>query len=176
MGSLVRRSAVTIPPDASVAEAATLMRDERVSYLVIELGDGRAIVTDHETVTLYCGHYFGDDEGTFSVAVGSSGLALLSATSDDTGPLGVVQGEVQDGEVTFEAGGLTVTGQIAGGTIAGDWHDGSDYGTWAASSHILCLLIGSEAMRSDSWYPFSCSSDVGGALHSAGGLAMTKAW
>jgi CBS domain-containing protein len=51
IGHLVRRPAVTIEPDASVAEAATRMRDERVSCLVIELGEDRAIVTDRDLRT-----------------------------------------------------------------------------------------------------------------------------
>jgi CBS domain-containing protein len=42
---------VTIEADASVADAATRMRDERVSCLVIELGEDRAIVTDRDLRT-----------------------------------------------------------------------------------------------------------------------------
>lgn len=51
IGSLVHRPPVTIRPDASVAEAAALMRDERVSSLVLEIGDGHAIVTDRDLRT-----------------------------------------------------------------------------------------------------------------------------
>jgi len=48
IGSLVRRSPITIRADATVAEAAALMRDERVSCLLLDVRDGRAIVTDRD--------------------------------------------------------------------------------------------------------------------------------
>lgn len=93
-----------------------------------------AIVTDHEEITLYCGHYTGDDEGIFSVAVGSSGLALLTATSESTGPLGFATSEVQGNDVTFHVDDLAVTGEIDGDTIQGTWDAGSDEGKWAGST------------------------------------------
>jgi CBS domain-containing protein len=51
IASLVRRPAVTVPPEASVAEAATRMRDERVSSLLLEVDGERAIVTDRDLRT-----------------------------------------------------------------------------------------------------------------------------
>jgi len=51
IGTLVRRPPVTIEPNATVADAAGRMRDERVSSLLIPLPDGWAIVTDRDLRT-----------------------------------------------------------------------------------------------------------------------------
>ncbi len=48
IGALVRRAPVTIDPNATVADAAMRMRDERVSCLLIDRPDGWAIVTDRD--------------------------------------------------------------------------------------------------------------------------------
>jgi CBS domain-containing protein len=48
IGALVRRPPITISPTASVAEAATTMRDERVSSLLVGGPEHWAIVTDHD--------------------------------------------------------------------------------------------------------------------------------
>jgi CBS domain-containing protein len=51
VGSLVRRAVVTIPAEATVAEAATTMTAERVSCLLVELRNGWGIVTDRDLRT-----------------------------------------------------------------------------------------------------------------------------
>jgi CBS domain-containing protein len=51
IGTLVRRRPVTIEASASIADAAAVMRDERVSSLLIEGRDGLAIVTDRDLRT-----------------------------------------------------------------------------------------------------------------------------
>jgi CBS domain-containing protein len=51
IGSLVRRPLVTADPSITVAEAATMMRDQRVSSLVLQGGDIEAIVTDRDLRT-----------------------------------------------------------------------------------------------------------------------------
>ncbi|HEX3299085.1 MAG TPA: putative nucleotidyltransferase substrate binding domain-containing protein [Actinomycetota bacterium] len=48
IGSLVRRPLVTADPSITVAEAATVMRDARVSSLVLQGGATEAIVTDRD--------------------------------------------------------------------------------------------------------------------------------
>jgi CBS domain-containing protein len=48
VGSLVRREVVTVPADATVADAATTMTRERVSSLLVEASDGWGIVTDRD--------------------------------------------------------------------------------------------------------------------------------
>src|SRR5262249_23647281 len=50
-GTLVRRPLVTADPSITVAEAATVMRDERVSSLVLHRGGTEAIVTDRDLRT-----------------------------------------------------------------------------------------------------------------------------
>ena len=51
IGTLVRRPPVTIEPDATVAEAAARMRDERVSSLLIPRDGDWAILTDRDLRT-----------------------------------------------------------------------------------------------------------------------------
>jgi CBS domain-containing protein len=48
VGAQVRRPLVTAPPDATVAQVASLMTEERVSSLLIPLGEGWGIVTDRD--------------------------------------------------------------------------------------------------------------------------------
>jgi CBS domain-containing protein len=51
IGSLVRRPLVTADPSITVAQAATVMRDERVSSLLLQDGETEAIVTDRDLRT-----------------------------------------------------------------------------------------------------------------------------
>ena len=48
IGSLIRRDAVTIEPDASIAEAAATMTEHRVSSLLLRTPEGWAILTDRD--------------------------------------------------------------------------------------------------------------------------------
>ena len=48
VGAQVRRPPVTAPPDATVAEVASLMTEQRVSSLLIKVGDDWGIVTDRD--------------------------------------------------------------------------------------------------------------------------------
>jgi CBS domain-containing protein len=48
VGSLVRRAPVRADPSTTIADAARLMTDERVSCLLLPLPDGLAIVTDRD--------------------------------------------------------------------------------------------------------------------------------
>ncbi|MDP9301870.1 MAG: DUF294 nucleotidyltransferase-like domain-containing protein [Actinomycetota bacterium] len=48
VGAQVRRPLVTAPPDATVAAVASLMTEERVSSLLIPVGDDWGIVTDRD--------------------------------------------------------------------------------------------------------------------------------
>jgi CBS domain-containing protein len=109
IGSLVRRPVVTIRPDASVADAATLMRDERVSCLVIDLGDGRAIVTDRDLRTRVIAERGSFDAPVLDVAtrpvreVGAdtlAGEALLAMLTDAIHHLPVLDGGRLIGVVT----------------------------------------------------------------------------
>ncbi len=109
IGSRVRRPAVTIWPDASVADAAMLMRDEGVSCLVIELGDGLAIVTDRDLRTRVIGARGSFDAPVLDVAtrpvreVGAdtlAGEALLEMLTHAIHHLPVVDGVRLIGVVT----------------------------------------------------------------------------
>ena len=51
VGSLVRREPVTIPEDATVADAAALMAARRVSSLLVPMRGGWGIVTDRDLRT-----------------------------------------------------------------------------------------------------------------------------
>lgn len=51
IGSLIRRGAVTIEPDASIAEAAATMTEHRVSSLLLRTPEGWAILTDRDLRT-----------------------------------------------------------------------------------------------------------------------------
>lgn len=84
IGSLVRRAAVTISPDASVADAATLMRDERVSCLVIDLGDEHAIVTDRDLRTRVVAERRSFDTQVLDVATRPVRLAPASMLAGET--------------------------------------------------------------------------------------------
>src|SRR5436190_3611894 len=48
VGAQVRRPPVTAPPDATIAEVASLMTEQRVSSLLIKVGDDWGIVTDRD--------------------------------------------------------------------------------------------------------------------------------
>ena len=48
VGAQVRRPLVTAPPDATVAQVATLMTEQRVSSLLIPIGEDWGIVTDRD--------------------------------------------------------------------------------------------------------------------------------
>jgi CBS domain-containing protein len=48
VGSLIKRPAVTVPPTRTVAEAAALMSEERISSLLISVKGGFGIITDRD--------------------------------------------------------------------------------------------------------------------------------
>jgi CBS domain-containing protein len=84
VGAQVRRPPVTAPPDATVAEVASLMTEQRVSSLLIKVGDDWGIVTDR-------------DLRSRVLAAGRSADALVEEIV--TSPIVTVSGETRVGDV-----------------------------------------------------------------------------
>ena len=78
IGSLAHRPPITIEPDATIAEAAARMRDERVSSLLIPQGDDWAIVTDRDLRTVVA------ERGSFDRPVGQIATHPVHVATADT--------------------------------------------------------------------------------------------
>ena len=79
IGTLVRREPVTIEPEATVAEAAARMRDERVSALLIPHGEDWAIFTDRDIRTRVVA-----ERGSFDRPVGQVATHPVHTLTADT--------------------------------------------------------------------------------------------
>ena len=78
IGDLVRRGPVAVPHDATIAEAATVMRDERVSCVLLEIPGGRAIVTDRDIRSRVVAERRGFDDPVIDVATRDVRVARAS--------------------------------------------------------------------------------------------------
>jgi len=83
IGTLVRRSPVTIAASASIAEAAALMRDERVSSLLVESRDGLAIVTDRDLRTRVIAERSSPDRPVIEIATSPVHVAPIDTLAGE---------------------------------------------------------------------------------------------
>jgi CBS domain-containing protein len=109
IGSLVRREPVTIEPDASVAQGAARMSEQRVSSLLIPTRDGWAIVTDRDLRTKVVAAQAAYDRPVIDVATAPArtlpaatlaGDALLEMFAQGVHHFPVTEGERVIGVVT----------------------------------------------------------------------------
>lgn len=94
------------------------------------------------TVTLYTGSYSGNDTGSLRITANAGGDITGQATSNTTGIVLTVSGNLTGNQLVFTAtsgtSSLTFTGTLntTTGTVAGSWRnaDGSLSGTFTAQS------------------------------------------